>query len=235
MRKATTKRNVRNMKVNTFLKRLPKAKITAGFDAEGVDDDPQWGYIWNTLEVPGLRITYSSHYSHPPGAPSNVELDDTVGDTWTIEMQTMAIVDESGNLLNAYRIGEILEENTNIKALDLTLLGEDEIIEIADDIGESSNDVAEYELGNDEGPGVRFRGELIAEVKGGPDTHSEWCEASLYRSLSGKYVCHEITCWWDKPKHFVVVVCDDTDEVIEAVAHWCMGTALLAEAQIDVE
>lgn len=92
-------------------------------------------------------------------------------------------------------------------------------------------------LVNDEGADVSFRGERVAHVSSrqsvGP-RHMRWTELWLYRTNSGKFVCHEkkISLWDEggEHDHFVVHVGETEGDLIELLGHGRLAKQLYEKA-----
>ena len=74
-------------------------------------------------------------------------------------------------------------------------------------------------------PDLKFEGEKIAGTSNSADRgHSEfsgetgrWTSLALYRTTSGKYVCHRIdhTQWAGERDYYAAAVCQDTPDVLD--------------------
>lgn len=62
-----------------------------------------------------------------------------------------------------------------------------------------------------------------------------WTELALYRTKSGKFVCHQIgrTMWEGQRDRFSGKVCETLDEVKDFFGHRWLAKSLYKEAGID--
>lgn len=84
------------------------------------------GWIWNTLTVPGvIKIVYQNYFKYPENKPSLVETYHDVPEQWEPARLDVQVVDEDGDALSLYEIGDIILDHTAIDNFDLSVLGED--------------------------------------------------------------------------------------------------------------
>lgn len=84
----------------------------------------------------------------------------------------------------------------------------------------------QIKLKRDGKPALRFRGELLAEVRSIPDSAAggaysgepgRWLELALYRTSGGNYVCQRVgrTRWVGEHDRFEAQLCRSPDEVFQ--------------------
>ncbi len=107
-----------------------------------------------------------------------------------------------------------------------------------------TNTYEEFTLRVDNGPDLRFKGELIASVysSGNPadkarysGSADQWAEMMLYRTQGGKFVCHRIERSDKRGQHdrFKAEVCDTKEAVIAFFGHRWLAKELYDEAGIS--
>ena len=93
------------------------------------------------------------------------------------------------------------------------------------------------ELYVDNEPDIQFCGELIAEVSSyrAFENDSRWTELDLYRTASGKFICHQIgrTRWVGEKDRYKAAVCKTTNEVIDFFGYGRLAKELYELADID--
>lgn len=92
-------------------------------------------------------------------------------------------------------------------------------------------------------PDLQFNGERVASTSNSPDRgHSDWSgetgrwtALSLYRTDSGKYVCHRVerTQWQGERDTHTAAVCDSVDGVREFFGYSDLAKEIYHEAGIQ--
>lgn len=100
-----------------------------------------------------------------------------------------------------------------------------------------------YVLERDNDRAVSFEGELIAEVSSSPNNASpsysrspgRWAELSLYKTKSGKYVCHEVKCtkWQGEADRYRTDVFETLDMVTDFFGGGWLAKELYEKAGIE--
>lgn len=90
---------------------------------------------------------------------------------------------------------------------------------------------------DDNGPDLRFTGELVARVESEKDApgRARWTELALYKTQSGKYVCSEIghTQLTSEHTRYKASVCDSSWSVPCIFGHGWLAKKLYQEAKIE--
>ncbi|MDA0790259.1 MAG: hypothetical protein O2780_12480 [Proteobacteria bacterium] len=112
-------------------------------------------------------------------------------------------------------------------------------IDIDEDI-----DMKTITLTIDNAPNIRFTGEKVAHASTHPDQAmgsswsgetGRWTVLDLYRTTSGKYVCHQIgrTQWQGEQDRYSGKVCDTEAEIIEFFGHRWLAKELYESAGFE--
>lgn len=236
------------MTKSEFIKLAEQAAITSGHEiAEttwtGNDSDPEmvWGWIWNSITVDGCEIVYQNSYEHPKGKPSEAETSSEVQELWA-QNGSIEVLDEDGDPLDLYDLGEILLQETKIDLWDTQILGEDQTEDI--DIDEEGNDMQTYTVQRDNDLDIRFTGELIASATStdnNVDTGAysgsvgRWSELALYRTKGGKLICEQVgkTRWQGEHDRHSAAACDTEAEVIAFFGTGWLAKELYEKAGIE--
>lgn len=91
-----------------------------------------------------------------------------------------------------------------------------------------------YELDIDQAPKIAFRGDLIAAVSSEPD-RGRWTELALYRTDSGRFICHTIGRTQRPGEHdrYSGRVCETEADVIGFFGQRWLAKKLYDEAAIS--
>jgi len=95
-----------------------------------------------------------------------------------------------------------------------------------------------YTLQVDNQPSMRFTGFLVASAVSGTvhrNRFGRWTELFLYRTQSGKYVCHKVgrTTKTGERDRFTGVPCTDPEAVIAFFGHMWLAKQLYAQANVQ--
>lgn len=156
-----------------------------------------------------------------------------------------SLVDDDGDDVDGWSFDKILREKlegADWEQLVQNLLPTAEIDDI-EDIDEDS-DMDTFTIEIDNGPGLRFAGELVASAASADNRAmgssysgqtGRWTELALYKTKAGKYICHQVgrTCWQGERDRSSGKVCETLDEVKEFFGHRWLAKELYAEASID--
>ncbi|MGS4989926.1 hypothetical protein ACVDG9_18325 [Roseibium sp. RP-7] len=101
-------------------------------------------------------------------------------------------------------------------------------------------DIREYLIKRDDGPDLRFQGELIASVESSQDRQSRlysgqtgnWDELELYRTAAGNFVCviENCTAWAGERNTRQAAVVSDAAGVIEFFGQEWLAKLIYSEA-----
>lgn len=249
--------------IETFKSLLPGAKIETDFSNETENEQTCYsadhpydiefftvigGWISNTLivehEGKTLKLEYQWGYTYPLGKKSQAELDDMSPETQWILDGDLIVVDEDGEPVHSYDLGEIAEElRDDLTDFDLSILGEDEPEEIDTD-NTQDTDMEEIIIRRDNDRDIKFIGERIAKAASSDDkafgssysgSTGRWTELNLYQTQSGRYICQTIGCtrWQGEHDRYSARICDTLDEVIAYFGHGWLAKELYENANID--
>lgn len=90
-----------------------------------------------------------------------------------------------------------------------------------------------YELDIDQAPAIAFAGVQLAKVASEP-ANARWTELALYRTASGKYICHSIGRSQHRGEHdrYSGQICETEAEVIKFFGHRWLAKDLYQQAGI---
>ena len=107
--------------IDQFIDLIEKATIEPNqeiaetvYSAEDGQPDMVCGWIWNTLSIDGLIISYQNSYEHPVGKPTLATISNDVPDAWVVDQQELIVLDDDGSNLDTHQILEIVAEHTSI-------------------------------------------------------------------------------------------------------------------------
>lgn len=219
------------------------------------DGDPilvEWGYgcVWRTLtatlpsgeifqatseigvEFPGSeRARIKDEYETYPSE---------LGTTW----QGLTITDDDGGELDEQ--DQAAQIDAELQAKGFTRYDFDALLPrvITTDIDtDTEGDMETIILENDNAPGIRFKGELIAEASSSANRASSsysgatgrWTELKLYRTAGGRYVAQSIgyTQWTGEHTRYTTRACETVADVIEFFGRGWLAKELYRKAGIE--
>ncbi len=201
------------------------------------------GYAIVESTLGTMTVVYSRGYQYRVNDDDSFRWHDEADNTWGIDDWT--IVDDDGEEIGLYDLYYLMRENAPaVFEYNDTSAIEAEISEITDiDIDEDS-DMETITLTFDNAPNIRFTGRRIGHASTHPDQAmgsswsgetGRWTVLDLYRTTSGKYVCHQIgrTQWQGEQDRFSGKVCETEAEVIEFFGHRWLAKELYEDAGIE--
>lgn len=206
------------------------------YDHNRDEDIPYvYGYVSKTSTLDCIKITHSEGYSYNAYDRRSFEVtDDYESGGWSIE--GVVAIDDDGDEMCDSDLIDCLGPDFSEIDYDIDF---DEVDNV--DVDENSG-METFTLTVDYAPDLRFSGELVASAESSPHDVSNrysgdcmlWEELALYKTKSGKFVCHRIVrkmC--NSPDHFYGAVCDNEDEVVEFFGDDWLAEELYDEAGID--
>lgn len=198
---------------------------------EQIDIPCAWGWATKISTLDEIKITYTESFNYDEYEPDSLSTG-TEGqhDVWSVE--GVVVVDEDGEELNAHELSDYL--NSDFSSIDYNALEIEQTTDI--DVDESSGmEVFTLEINN--APSLRFTGELVASAASSDNQAmgssysgqtGRWTELALYKTTSGKFVCHQIgrTRWEGENDNFNGKVCETIDEVKEFFGHQWLAQEL---------
>lgn len=197
-----------------------------------------WGWIAKTSRLDGATITYNELFSYDKYNSDSLSINENPENVWTMEGVTVL---DDGVEIEAHALADHLPEDSDFKAIDYNALNIDQIDDI--DVDEDS-DMETFTLTIDNAPDIRFTGELIGSAKSSSNNATgssysgqtgRWTELSLYKTVGGKLICHQIgrTQWASEKDRFSGKVCSTVAEVIEFFGNRWLAKELYEDAGIE--
>jgi hypothetical protein len=155
-------------------------------------------------------------------------------DDTTPELCGVELVDDDGDPLDHEAVNDIAHELWREESwedsIDLPEAGIDEI----EEEGEMTEDMERFRVRQDNGPDLRFVGELIADVQS-EEKVGRSRRMKLWRTKGGRYVCQDIgiTYWVNEVDRYQAQVCETEAEVIAFYGQGWLAKRLYEEAEID--
>jgi hypothetical protein len=200
------------------------------------------GYAVVESTLGTIPVVYSRGYEYNVNDYGSFRFHEETDDTWSIE--DWAIVDDEGEEIGLHDLYYLMSENApaEFENIDTSRI-EAEISEITDiDIDEDImgiiySNMETTTLTIDHAPNIRFAGERLASAstKHNESDAGRWTELNLYKTSSGRYVCHQIgrTQWEGEQDRYSGKVCDTEAEVIEFFGHRWLAKELYEDAGIE--
>lgn len=210
---------------------------TGEWDCSIVDIPHAWGYAWLTSTHNGISICYNEGYSYDINDRDSLK-SSTEGLSEVWEIDGVTVLDEDGDELDAYDLHDHLPSAfSSIDYDKIAIFSEPTEIDTDED-----SDMETFTLSIDNAPDLRFTGELIAENSSSANnarsdysgSTGRWTELALYRTIGGRYICHQIgrTQWQGEHDRYSGKVCETEAEVIAFFGHGWVAKGLYEEAGI---
>lgn len=193
------------------------------------------GWASLTSRLKGVSITYTEGFNYDEFQPGT--LSTSTGDQdepWSVE--GVDIVGDDGKALSTKELTGMLP--AAFHSIDYRVLGIDQILHV--DVNDSSQrDTLTLHL--DYAPDIRFTGTKVGSAVSTNDSASAsghegtWMELTLYWSLKGKYICHQVERkrGGSDLRHASGKVCDKLDEVQAFFGQTWLAKELYRDAGID--
>lgn len=198
-----------------------------------------WGCATKTSTLDGITITYSEGYDYVEYQTDSLSTGTEGHDeTWTID--GVSVVDEDGDVMSVVDLVDDLSSDFSL--IDYAGLQ----IEKTTDVGEvdevSGMEIFTVEI--DYAPSLRFAGEVLGHAASSDNnamgssysgTTGRWSELTLYKTIGGKFVCHQVghTRWDGERTRYTGKVCETVAEVVEFFGQRWLAKELYADAEID--
>ena len=202
------------------------------------------GWAAKTSTLQDIKITYAECFGYTENMPNSLstEPDQEFDKGWVVE--SVAVIDDKGDEIPAHELALYLDYR--FSSIDYSVLKIKETIvntEIDNDTDTDNEGMEKIiiELNNE--PGIRFTGELLAQVSSSTNQASSrysgqpgrWTELALYKTKGGKFVCHQIghTSLQGEHDRYSGKVCETLDEVMAFFGHRWLAKELYNKANID--
>lgn len=197
-----------------------------------------WGWASVISTLGGITVTYTEAFNYDEYDRFSLTTGTTGQDTvWSVDGVT--VVDEDGDERDAHDLTDYL--SPVFSTIDYSALRIEQVTDI--DVDEDS-DMETFKIEIDNAPDFRFTGEVVASVASSDNQAmtsrysgqtGRWTELTLYKTVGGKFVCHQIgrTRWQGERDRFSGKVCQSLEEVKEFFGHRWLAKELYVKADID--
>lgn len=199
-------------------------------------------YGWATLTstLGDIEITYEEGFSYDDYEPDTFATStDGLHSVWSVKGLTVIDPDYDNEEIDAHDLADYLSDEFSSIKYDFLQIQQTDDIDVTED---DTMEIITLEINN--APNIRFTGELVASASSSDNQAmgssysgetGRWTELALYKTASGKYVCHEVgrTRWQGEHDRYSGEVCETLDQVIEFFGHRWLAKELYAEAGID--
>lgn len=204
------------------------------------DIDIIQGYAMLNSKLDGVTIEYQEFWSHDEFEPGSFETSTDGLDVWTIS--GVIVLDEDGDEMSINDLMFMFPAEFSDIDYDGLKAGIEQTTDIDTDTEEDSA-METITLPSDNAPSIRFKGERIARTSSSPDTANSYYSGTtgrftileLYRTASGKYVCHSVgvTQWQGEHDRYKTAVCETVEGVINFFGHGWLAKDLYSDVGIE--
>ena len=203
------------------------------------------GFSVKESETDGIKVKYCAEWNFDECDRDSFESGPSFEGTWEVET-SLQVVDEDGDLLTKQDLNSLVcdwsQQNGTFDAIDFSEITCE--IEQIDDVDvDEDSDMETFTLEIDNAPSIRFTGERIARSCSSDNNAAgsysgqtgRWTELELYKTVGGKYVCHQVGCtrWQGERDRFSGEVCETTEEVKNFFGYRWLAKDLYFQAGID--
>lgn len=155
------------------------------------------------------------------------------------------LIDEDGETVEGWERNSKLSELLNNVPWESQIQAELPKAETEElEMTELNGEFKEYTINRDNGPDLKFVGEIIGESKSSSNNASgssysgstgRWKELTLFKTKSGKFICQlvERTQWQGERDRFKAAVCETEKEVIDFFGYSWLAKELYDNANIE--
>jgi len=189
-------------------------------------------YLTSTLE--SFKISYLEVFEYNDydaqslcfGQPNSLGLEEV----WSFE--GFKVIDEEGEEISIYDLIDYMP--SAFSEIDYNVLNIEQALEVEVDLDKSSA-MENFKLKIENAPDIHFTGELLAFVSSDENNSGRWTELVLYKTKSGRYICHQIgrTRYVNERDRFSGRVCNSAKEIIEFFGHQWLAKKLYEASGLE--
>ncbi len=209
-------------------------------DEENDSKSRATAYCWKTATCDGIQVQYQDECSWDGNQTQrfgdyDIEAQSSRG--YDYELTGATLVDEDGDEISNRDVETILSDIAHggflgdVNQIDHILLVPDLTTEEID----MDSDMKEFEITNDNGPNIAFKGEQIASASSATEKSTRWTKMKLFKTASGKFVAQTIgvSQWQGEETRYKAAVCETEADVINFLGYSDTAKEIYGEADID--
>lgn len=224
-----------------YIEQIDTASRQEWEEDDVVDINVIQGYAMVESALDGVTIEYQESWNYDEFEPDTFSTStEGLDDVWAITGVT--VLDEDGEPLSQWDVAMLLPREFSYVDYSGLKAGIEQVTDIDTDTEEDSA-METITLPSDNAPSIRFKGERIARTSSSPDTANSYYSGTtgrftileLYRTASGKYVCHSVgvTQWQGEHDRYKTAVCETVEGVINFFGHGWLAKDLYSDAGIE--